>query len=1060
MLNEDPKDRTNDNQTDDASDDGLDHLTDEQEDKLREESLDLGDWDFGSPNYTSGGSGSSEDPTDRPNDEQSDDASDDGLDHLTDKQKDQLRENPLDLGDWDFDPPDFGEERGTLTDTEHPEPPSEQALDRRDDFADRVGIDPQNVALDDGDIDIDETRRRMARDEIIDQGGWIYGEDDIASVEEVDDGQYRPVFTDEFQRSMARGQIAADTDLERDDIAAVEEVDGGYRPVLTDAATEERVIQQLDDRSLIFGSDDIASVEEVDDGQFVPEFTEDFQERMAIGQLTDETDIKIDDIEEVDVTGDGIDVELTAQAGKKRAAEAIAADTILGAEQIEVEEVDDGKYVGRASEEVIEEIESQLKDDRHTVPDDVRQIATDDSFEDLDTGAVYPAAQQETLAPGAGVQLGDGQLGAIDTATDIGVEIGEEIADTPIIGEGVDIAQDIKEDISDRLLLSSDDPESFEFDDPEIEAQVQSQVEPKLEEEFGVDLDAEEDIVIQEGDEDGEFVARLSPEGEETVAVETAPLADQPIVGRLTRTGASLRQDELRFTDPYAEAFEDRTPDRGDISNVIGDVVPDKATAATGALGVTGVGVKTGTGVTAATGTTAAAGTGVGALIGVSAATGIGFASARVDDIEVEAAAPTEVGIGTGIVEQELDPEIDPTQTTELQPEEAAAFVGELSQPEDISPAATEVGVPTGTLFEPELGITEQQTDVDVEGTFTEDTVVPDEFPLAGRDMPADPRREFVTGESGEAVAGTSPVTEGQLREEEDKLGVPDDPFLESDRRLYDPRREFGETEDAATYVDRTSDEFLSDDDIGSGIAGSGQAFEPAHGETVEESFRRWMQQEEQMLEEAQTPELWKDYESIGEVEDTALLESELTQEAGQLEITQLLEQARIRPRSRTEPPAFVGPDIIQDADEQGSGTTEERGDVIEDVFEETKMIEDSIGDLGVQQTEQLSEPLDVVGQDLTHVTEQQFEQGFNTETAFGPQVSTTEINVSDIATETTTVQTDQHRLLDLPDIPFGGDDDDIFDPMAEGAEARRVRELPDPMEDFVGDDLDLGDPL
>jgi hypothetical protein len=141
-----------------------------------------------------------------------------------------------------------------------------------------------------------------------------------------------------------------------------------------------------------------------------------------------------------------------------------------------------------------------------------------------------------------------------------------------------------------------------------------------------------------------------------------------------------------------------------------------------------------------------------------------------------------------------------------------------------------------------------------------DESVVPGDFPLAGRDIPADPSREYVPGERDAPTAGAAPTgqatqePEVEEEDEDDGLGVPEDPFRVSDRRLFDPQREFGEREDVATVPDEATPDEI--DDVGSGIAGTGTAFEPARGDTVAENFERYLEERREREEQAQRQEV------------------------------------------------------------------------------------------------------------------------------------------------------------------------------------------------------------
>jgi hypothetical protein len=189
------------------------------------------------------------------------------------------------------------------------------------------------------------------------------------------------------------------------------------------------------------------------------------------------------------------------------------------------------------------------------------------------------------------------------------------------------------------------------------------------------------------------------------------------------------------------------------------------------------------------------------------------------------------------------------SQQAELEtPQRRDAFTEELDPSEQGQP--TEVPIPTGG----------EQVDID-DQRQRDGSVVPGDFPLAGRDIPADPSREYVPGERNEApTAGAAPtgqaIQEPEVEEEDgdDDLGVPEDPFRVSDRRLFDPQREFGEREDVATVPDEATPDEI--DDVGSGIAGTGTGFQPARGDTVAENFERYLEERREREEQAQRQEV------------------------------------------------------------------------------------------------------------------------------------------------------------------------------------------------------------
>jgi hypothetical protein len=332
---------------------------------------------------------------------------------------------------------------------------------------------------------------------------------------------------------------------------------------------------------------------------------------------------------------------------------------------------------------------------------------------------------------------------------------------------------------------------------------------------------------------------------------------------------------------------------------------------------------------------------------------------------------------------------------------------------------------------------------------------VPGDFPLAGRDMPADPTRTYVPGESGQAIAQASGVLQsGVLEEAEEEdvdeaedLGPPDDPFLESDRRLRDPARTFGEQEPIEEFTDVTESSFERGQDIGEGIAGQGGAVEPARGQTVAENWQQYLAEQEaqQRIEEAQRREVLAEDELVAEEEDLRLeAESRLGEEGAQAEATIGEGMGR------------VGPDelfgVFEGEDVRGRGRTDEAADQrgridqppifdgllrgVTPATTDAAQVGERLGQEQVTVPEQataqeVGNPLEnLLTPDYGTPTETVTEPGYGTPPAFGfgtPAVATTK----------------------LPRLEFPGADDDDFDDEFGEARAEVLAQFRDP---FTGE--------
>ena len=343
------------------------------------------------------------------------------------------------------------------------------------------------------------------------------------------------------------------------------------------------------------------------------------------------------------------------------------------------------------------------------------------------------------------------------------------------------------------------------------------------------------------------FARAGSERREQALLNDILPAGDAREVVGFRETGPEQSDPDPRGREPLSFARGAGPERQRDVErDTVGDAIATAVTGRTaGALGTAGV--------VAPEPVTTAAG---GALLGIGAATAASSAVGAENRGVLSTSRRSELDVPEREAPPELETPSDPSlQRSELDtpsgdeggevavPTDGALFPGELDPEEAGEP--TEVPLPT------------EGGDDSATGDAGGDTVVPGDFPLAGRDRPADPSREFVPGERpSAATAEATPVGQQRPRgereeaEEDDGLGVPDDdPFRVSDRRLFDPNREFGDPTSPTTNVEEETPGEI--DDIGGGIAGEGGAIDPARGETVAENFERFLLEREQERQEA-----------------------------------------------------------------------------------------------------------------------------------------------------------------------------------------------------------------
>jgi hypothetical protein len=350
-------------------------------------------------------------------------------------------------------------------------------------------------------------------------------------------------------------------------------------------------------------------------------------------------------------------------------------------------------------------------------------------------------------------------------------------------------------------------------------------IESSLEEQTDADLSREDyDVTV---DEDGQLVAELSDEGRESVAVQTTPGNNLPVVGGILTTGTRIRAEYREQTQPAADAFNETVPTGTDILGLVGAAAPAAAAEPT-PLGEIGLG----------------------GVVAGAAAVGVGSAVAgRVAGEDPEAQTDIAIPERDSRRQGELQPgdtnrnELEPgeRQTTELEvPEERAAVAPEeLGIPRDAvrdgdaeitGPEGTEITdegdivIPAGTTQvargnrfedeEEEEAEDEDEEEEEEEASEEEEVVVnvPDEFL---------PDEEQTIGGEG----STEPVDERETRFESEETAEDEEAEADSDEPLEEilnlPRQ--GTQEDDATPDETQADEDFAEEQPTEG----GDATEP-----------------------------------------------------------------------------------------------------------------------------------------------------------------------------------------------------------------------------------------
>jgi len=427
------------------------------------------------------------------------------------------------------------------------------------------------------------------------------------------------------------------------------------------------------------------------------------QQVLAQNEELDATDVRITR------DGDTLEAEFT-QAGAEAAGlnrsvadvrEQVAADTEFREEELQVERTDDGFRVG------------------------VEQVFTDEEAADFNRRL---AGRREAIAENASRVASDVEAAARNTRLQTRRATAFENLN---VDEQISIAFD-------EAVGRANTRRSTQRGN--IPTDAATELEQSLEEETGAELDRE-DITVErvESDDGVRFEGGLSERGQQEVAGQRAPGSDLPVVGGPTAgiaesIVAADQAVEVPDLPQEAETLVPRDLTGASLGAAAGAAVvaPEPVTSASGALVLGGL-----------------ATVGVGAEVAQRTGTFQGPPTARARVRGSELPVTDE-----GLPESEL-PVTDPTAFDD----------GEL--PVADPTVREEVKTPTGDVFDSELPVTDpdafQQrelpvTDAGDADTATDatrdDSVVPGDFPLPGRDLPADPARDFI-GSDPDAVFGT-----------------------------------------------------------------------------------------------------------------------------------------------------------------------------------------------------------------------------------------------------------------------------------------------------------------
>lgn len=597
-----------------------------------------------------------------------------------------------------------------------------------------------------------------------------------------------------------------------------------------------------------------------------------------------------------------------------------------------------------------------------------------------------------------------------------------------ILEEGTERFEGVKGEVRGAFFGNRTAPEEdFEGQFTEIESDLEEQAE--------VDLKPE-DIKLGTAEGDGETVVtgRLSREGRKTTAIESAPFQGT-VAEPFTEAGAKLDVE----LDLFAEDV------RGDIREETGEDVLFRGSErilpnvnvrdiGTGLVGAGAVGVATPEPITSVGG--------AGVVIAGSAILGTAGIAASLDEPAPQFTARRPLRTG----------EID---TPEGRIEEVLPT--EFPQPDERPEPSGEIEVPEGRIDEvlpTEFPQPDEQPEPDVEIEVPEGRVQ-DAFPteLPEPDEPVD-----------KFVLGASPVGRQRLREEaeEEELGVPDDPFLVSDKRLFDPTREFGEREDITTSIDEPTGGFEPGQDIGEGIAGQVSeesplfeedfTFEPELDSEAERPFERTEEATELSIDVEETQTTFQDVRPELEQEfETGVRLSQAQAPSGLL-------GSDLRDPLATDTPDMLLPDLDlpQLFDPSITGGQVGESTFSREDIDTTPELDQPSQFQGLFQRPLLEEPTDVVEeQPLEELTEPELseielgnfvgEGGFEFE--FG------EPTQFDFPTSTTTVQ--QRSKRRFPRIPLpelGSREGEDEDPLFGFESARRIEPIPSLFDVTFGD--------
>ncbi|CAI49752.1 uncharacterized protein NP_7046A (plasmid) [Natronomonas pharaonis DSM 2160] len=592
----------------------------------------------------------------------------------------------------------------------------------------------------------------------------------------------------------------------RDSVGGISFEDRSEVRDVLEAAAElpDRTLAELDDDPLFAGTGDIARYR---------------AERRGRRQAREQAREAFDDIDDIDPAG----IDATAEGeiivqdeeGRTRTGDDIQA-AAEGAAELEREHsrVDvpdaDGSAAARTEPDIdvgVEDVEQELRD---RVEDDVERIRVRERGDGLVGAATTEAG--ETQVVGVGVddettrafaediqesrrdrqrrnvaEQFDEDLGGVDVDEDDLVEEEDEEDGEITLGLGEDVQQEaaVAQAADEFEQFDEDDLETFEEDDgdlgvrPEASA-VREQAREEAADEFGTGV-GPDDVELRE--EDGELVAEAEVQTAEPQTREERVL--DTVTGGFTREVRDLQTDTPTEEDVLPDIREGLEPDIDvDDADQDRDVVDEIFSGRTGGIAAAGgAAVATPEPVSTTGGAVALGALTVGAIAADTARRAGVFERSELDPAEQRQVE--EVGLGAVAPESEIDV-ADPQTTAELE-------VGDTR--------TTELE-PTDVTDRSELGVA-RDGDTTADRQPVDDTVVPGEYPLPGRDIARDPAQDRpervdpsdVLGDVQAATSVTIGDTVGdavdgeQFRRERTGVGTMDEIMDEVQRDIDEPVR-------------------------------------------------------------------------------------------------------------------------------------------------------------------------------------------------------------------------------------------------------------------------------